>query len=158
MSAKLLISLLDKQQKLHENLLKIAEDKTEIIKKGDMEGLQRIMADEQKHIAAIQTIEVQRQQAAENVTGMPEATLSMCIEAASEDERPKLSAFQAGIMDIVEKLRHRNDLNQQLIYQSLQFVNMSLSVLRPVPEHVTYSRPDKPKAVQGQRALFSSKV
>lgn len=41
---------------------------------------------------------------------------------------------------VIETLKHQNDLNQKMIFQSLQFVNMTLDMLRPQPDQINYSQ------------------
>ena len=63
MSITTILALLDNLEKLHKSLLGLANDKTAIITKGDMEGLDQLLKDEQSHLAAIVQIEKQRQTA-----------------------------------------------------------------------------------------------
>jgi hypothetical protein len=41
-------------------------------------------------------------------------------------------------VDVISQIRQRNDLNQEMIYQSLQFVNLSLNLVAPQPEDFNY--------------------
>ena len=52
---------LDNLEKLHRSLLRLAYDKTALIKNGDMEALDQLLKDEQAHLAAISQMDVQRQ-------------------------------------------------------------------------------------------------
>ena len=53
MSITTILSSLDNLEKLHRSLLRLANDKTALIKSGDMEGLDQMLKDEQAHLAAI---------------------------------------------------------------------------------------------------------
>ena len=53
MSLTTIMSTLDNLEKLHRSLLRLANDKTALIKSGDMEGLDQMLKDEQAHLAAI---------------------------------------------------------------------------------------------------------
>ena len=55
MSITTILSSLDNLEKLHRSLLRLAYDKTALIKNGDMEGLDQLLKDEQAHLAAIIT-------------------------------------------------------------------------------------------------------
>lgn len=57
MSAEKLINTLNKMVSLHRSLLELAKQKTEIIKKGDIEALSSILKDENKHVMAISKLE-----------------------------------------------------------------------------------------------------
>lgn len=161
MSTAALIDILEKQFKLHEKLYDLSLAKTELIKKGDMEGLQSILKDEQTFVAAIQTMEVKRQESAKQLLGKEdesEITLTDCIAAVTEDQKDSLDALQSNLISIIEKLQAQNELNQMLTHQSLQFVNMTLDMLQPRQEAMNYSRPDQQTAKKPAVSLFNSKA
>ncbi|GLY09227.1 flagellar protein FlgN [Pseudobacillus badius] len=158
MSAGKLIDTLDKMNRLHGMLLALCEKKTDIIKRNDMDGLDQLLKDEQKYTAAIQTLEAERVREAEKVTGKAEATIADCIEAAKGTEKERLTELQASLLDRLEQLKEWNDLNQKLIYQSLQFVSMSMSMLHPQPAQATYTHPAKNGGQPSKRSMFDSQV
>ncbi|WP_338751637.1 flagellar protein FlgN [Bacillus sp. FJAT-52991] len=158
MSAPKLIDVLDTMNRLHEMLYTLAEKKTDIIKQNDMNGLDQLLKEEQKYVAAINTMEKERQQLAVELTGKADATLTDCQEVVTEQEKLKLQAMKEQLAAKVTKLKEQNELNQQLIYQSLQFVNMSMSLMRPQPEHATYSHPTQGQTGQPKRSMFDSQA
>lgn len=161
MSTEALIDILDKLNKLHEKLYDLSVSKTEFIKKGDMEGLQNILKNEQTFVSAIHTMEIKRQEAAAELLGKADAsemTLTNCIAAAPKEYMEKLKAIQTELVTTIDKLKNQNELNQQLVHQSLQFVNMTLDMIQPRPESINYSRPDQQKATKPSVSLFNSKA
>jgi flagellar biosynthesis/type III secretory pathway chaperone len=165
LSAKLLIELLEKHVKLHKGLLELATKKTEVLKKGDMEALSGIMKQEQKYIAAINQVERERVQVVEamvNAAGKREyeRTLTTCIELAEESERTVLERLKNELSAVVSELKNINLLNQQLIQQSLQFVNMTLDIVIPQPQEVNYGRPNAATTppYENSRSIFDSKA
>jgi flagellar biosynthesis/type III secretory pathway chaperone len=164
MSAQQLIELLEKHLKLHRSLLQLAYKKTEALKKGDMEALNNIIKEEQKHIAAINQIERERIRVVEamvNAAGKSEHewTLTTCIELAEKSERSVLQRLQDDLRTVVLELKHINQLNQQLTKQSLQFVNMMLDMIMPQPPEVNYKKPNMASASYGSSpSLFDSKA
>ncbi|OXS58512.1 FlgN protein [Bacillus sp. V-88] len=164
MSATSLIATLEKLYKLHKSLFDLSVNKTDVIKKGDMSELDRALKDEQKHLAAIHTVEAERQRESSSYLqsrGVPfiEApTISQCIEHSSLQEQEMLAYWQQKLVSIIEELKAQNELNQKLVYQSLQFVNMNLSMTQPQPESSTYSRPNGEKKAPASRSIFDSKA
>ncbi|KMY55512.1 hypothetical protein AC623_17495 [Bacillus sp. FJAT-27231] len=158
MSAGKLIDTLAKMDRLHEMLLALCEKKTDIIKRNDMDGLDQLLKDEQKYTAAIQTLEVERQREAEKVAGKAEATIEDCISAATEADKERLAKLQTSLLERLKQLKELNDLNQKLIYQSLQFVSMSMSMLQPQPQQATYTHPAKHAGQRPKRSMFDSQV
>lgn len=61
MSIATIVVTLEKLEKMHKSLLELALAKTEYIKQGDMEKLDQLIKNEQAHVAAINTLEQQRQ-------------------------------------------------------------------------------------------------
>ena len=164
MSATTLITTLEKLYKLHKSLFDLSVSKTDVIKKGEMSELDNVLKDEQKHLAAINTVEAERQRQSSHflqsrgihLNDTP--TLSQCIEHSSPDEQVTLAHWQQKLVDIINELKVRNELNQKLVYQSLQFVNMNLSMMQPQQDQSTYSRPNGEKKPPTGRSMFDSKA
>lgn len=156
MSVQQIVSTLEKLEKMHKSLLELAYKKTELVKKGDMEELDQMLKNEQSHVAAIGTLEQQRQQLvleylnAKGIALADSPTVLDVIEVANnEEERNQLEDVRKRLMYVVDDLRKQNDLNQKLVFQSLQFVNMSLDMLRPQPEQINYTG----KEIRGQNSM-----
>ena len=138
-----LIAVLEKLYKVHESLYNLALEKTNIIKANDMESLQKLLRNEQTHVTALHTVEAERQKLAKSfLQTNKEVTISDCIEVADPEMKEKLSFLQKEILHMVEKLQEQNELNQSLIYLSLQFVNMTIDMIQPKPESYIYGRPN----------------
>ena len=61
MELSAVLSTLDKLEKMHRSLLEISLSKTEFVKANDISQLDSIIKTEQAHVAAIETLELQRQ-------------------------------------------------------------------------------------------------
>lgn len=139
MSVEKLVGAMDKLLKLHQSLYKLSIKKTDIVKKGDMSALNQILMDEQSHIAAITKFENERQKYAEAILpNMKTPTISDCLNVIDDENKKTLEQLRTELFEIVLLIKEKNDLNQQLIYQSLQFVNLSLSLVAPQPENYNY--------------------
>ena len=157
MELSTILGTLEKLEKMHRSLYEIALNKTNIVKSNEIEELDRILKTEQAHVAAIETLEQQRQVQVKqylmhkgcSYTSTP--TVAHLIEAAHEDPMlAELKVQRERLIEVVEQLKAQNDLNQKLVYQSLQFVNLSLNMMRPEqPEQVNYSD----KEVLGQNTV-----
>lgn len=159
MSIDPLLSIMDKLEKMHNSLLKLSYHKTELIKVGDMAGLDQVIKDEQTHVAAISQLEQLRQKTVTDYLGAKgialtgQATVADVMEAADDSqEKEKLEEVRKRLLLVIGQLKKQNDLNQQMIFQSLQFVNMTLDLLRPQPDQINYSK----KEVLGRNMQKSS--
>ncbi|MEH7381345.1 flagellar protein FlgN [Bacillus sp. JJ1533] len=160
MSAENLVVMLKKILALHQNLLKLSERKTDILKKGDIDALNEQMKEEQKYILAIRQLENERITIVEKWLGprVEEKTLSKCIEAASEPIRSELAGLHEDLVKVTHELKVVNELNQQLTHQSLQYVNMSLDMLLPQEQNVNYGNPAGTQEKKQTRSMFDSKA
>lgn len=146
MSVEAICTTLTMLERMHKSLLELAYKKTEIIKTGDIEALNQMLKDEQAHVAAIDQLEQQRQMQVAEYLGAKgfapsdKTTVTDVIEATEhEAEKETLTAIRKRLLLIIDDLRKQNDINQKLVFQSLQFVNLTLDTLRPRPEQINYS-------------------
>lgn len=156
MSVQQIITTLEKLEKMHKSLLEHSYKKTELVKIGDMEELDHMLKIEQSHVAAIETLEQQRQVQvteyfrAKGIALTDTPTVAQLIEVAEiEEERNQLEAIRNRLILVIDDLHKQNDLNQKLVFQSLQFVNMTLDLLRPRPDQINYSG----KEVRGENVV-----
>lgn len=146
MSVENIYATLEKLERIHKSLLELAFKKTEIIKTNNMEALDQMLKDEQAHVAAIDKLEQQRQLqvtkylVAKGFAPTDKITVADVIEVADNDiDKQKLEKVRNRLLLIIDDLRKQNDLNQKLTFQSLQFVNLTLDMLRPQPSQINYS-------------------
>ncbi|MEG0438873.1 MAG: flagellar protein FlgN [Solibacillus sp.] len=138
MSITNIIATLERLEKMHKSLLELAIAKTDFIKQGDMEKLDQMIKNEQAHIAAIDTLEQQRQSMVTDylrakgiaLTDIP--TVADVIDAASTTESSEaLIDVRQRLMKVLEALKNQNDLNQKMVFNSLQMINITLDAMRP---------------------------
>lgn len=161
MSAEALSAELEKLLKLHQSLLELAGKKTDIIKNGDMEALNQLLKEEQNHIAAIEQVERERQKLAKAIAPtMVQPKVSDCLQYVSELEQEKLLEGTDKLKHVMNALKEQNYLNQQLLHQSLQFVNVSMNLIMPQPKNINYGPPAKhnQSTEKMSQSLFNSKA
>lgn len=153
-----LISILQAQQKLHESLYKLAQRKTEALKKNDADALTALMNEEQKHIFAIRQFEERRVRWVEKTfPNEQNMTITRCIELADETEREKLAELYERLTETITQLKQANELNKQLLEQSLQFVSAMLDVVMPSAQPITYNETNQYEEPEN-RSIFESKA
>jgi flagellar biosynthesis/type III secretory pathway chaperone len=145
-------SLLERLLKSHVELLALGERKTEVLKIGDMKALDVLLKEEDLQVKKLQLIEKERMLKFANVT------LADVLEQAEEPEKEKLLHLQEQLIQAYESLKSRNQLNQDLLEQSLQYVNMSLSMVQPQSEPATYNNSKKNPYSSQSSSLFDSKA
>ncbi|CAM3952545.1 flagellar protein FlgN [Mesobacillus thioparans] len=156
MSVESLISIMDKLHKMHKSLYELTVKKTEIVKKGDTAALDQILKDEQAHMAAINKLEQER--AAVSNAILPGASLQE-IADGNPAGKEQLLKIKEDLLKVITEIKARNELNQQLIHQSLQFINFSKSLVMPQEKEINYGPPAGKKAKPGQSpGIFNSKA
>ncbi|MER2154613.1 MAG: flagellar protein FlgN [Solibacillus sp.] len=138
MSIANIVVMLEKLEKMHKSLLELALAKTEYIKQGDMEQLDQLIKSEQAHVAAINTLEQQRQLMvtdylrAKGIALTDTPSVADVITAAENSESTeKLINVRERLIALLNQLKIQNDLNQKLVMNSLQFINITLDAMRP---------------------------
>lgn len=138
MSIANIVVTLEKLEKMHKSLLELAHAKTEYIKQGDMEKLDQLIKNEQAHVAAINTIEHQRQAMvtdylrAKGIALTDTPSVADVITAAENSESTQsLVNVRERLVALLNELKMQNELNQKLVMNSLQFINITLDAMRP---------------------------
>jgi len=107
--------ILTKQIALHKSLLALTDQKTAIIISQDIKELIHVLKDEQTHVAAIEALEKQRMLLMGNIEQI--------------DQAIALQPLQSQLIELIESIQKKNELNQQLLTQSLQLINLELDLL-----------------------------
>ncbi|MFY4775081.1 flagellar protein FlgN [Metabacillus sp. RGM 3146] len=160
MPAEKLIARLKELLQFNKELYHMALEKTDLLKKDNAEALRSLLQKEQTVVRSIQKAEAERiRMAAEFLGREHNLTLSECINQAKGTEKEKLSELLEEFIEVMDKLKTANQLNQQLSQQALQFVSMTLDMLLPSEQSPNYSRPDQPiESEPKRRSLFDFKA
>ncbi|ANX13698.1 hypothetical protein ABE41_016945 [Fictibacillus arsenicus] len=144
-------SLLERLLKSHEELLTLGDRKTDVLKLGDIKALDVLLKEEDLQVKKLKLIEKERLLKFANVT------LGDVLEQAELNEKENLLQLQKKLITAYEALKSRNELNQELLEQSLQYVNMSLGMIQPEQEPTTYTKRANPYQ-SNSTSLFDSKA
>lgn len=164
MSGAQLVLILEKLIELHDQLIDSGKLKTQAVKEGSMEALQQTMKEEQKLLTDLRKVEEGRRLIVGKImSGKPfegsEPVLSDCLNFVDDTTAGKLAALQKELISRIEELKGLNSMNQQLIQQSLQFVNFSLNIMMPQQPQINYEKPQPNKNPNtGGRSIFDSKA
>src|SRR5699024_7974874 len=136
---------MDRLIELYQTLLEGAMQKTEILKEGSIDKLQTLLVQERKTVQALEQPEKKRQHAVKkwfsyrNITVHPTVT-GMLEQITNETEKKDLEAKAIALIEVITRLKKQEHLNQELLRQSMQFVQMSLDMIQPTLEHMNYGQ------------------
>ncbi|HZG15363.1 MAG TPA: flagellar protein FlgN [Candidatus Bathyarchaeia archaeon] len=150
---------------LHKALYTLANEKKPVLIRGDADGLTKLTHQEKKLIKAIETteairMELVRQVMAEKGIALREGTVTELIKSlTSAEEKQRLSHYRDELLRVVTALREANDLNQQLLEQSLSFIERSLDLFMDAPEEdFFYKNPLQVGNAQVARSYINKKA
>jgi flagellar biosynthesis/type III secretory pathway chaperone len=156
--------MIERLIEIHEQLIDLAAKKIEPIKRGEMKALEAIVREESKWAHKLQTTEMLRAKVVkafllEQGEVKEAVTMSNVKRFATEEEKLVLDQLQVTLIDQVQKLKAKNELNQELIEESLRFVNLSLDLMVPHKEDVSYHPHEHEDRPLGHgHSLFDSKA
>ncbi len=143
---------------VYENLLAVGKEKQAAIIKGDPELLLSIFPKESALLKEIGLLEEKRQ--AETLS-YQSLTLSQIIDSSSSaKEKDELLCYQSDLKAKLKELVDQHELNQQLIENSLVYVNSMLALFtQPQEPSITYSASKNyPRETSHSRSFFDAKV
>ncbi|MFA1821341.1 flagellar protein FlgN [Virgibacillus oceani] len=162
MSTQPIIVSLEALISFHERLLGMSEQKTVLIKDGAIEELQSLLVKERKEIRLLEQAEEKRQ--AEVDTWFRErqahqdATITGMFEILTDDaEKKELEETTIKLTKMITKMKQQEELNQALLNQSMQFVQLNMSMMNPALKEINYGK-QKQKATPMNRSVFDSQA
>ncbi|MDD9271797.1 flagellar protein FlgN [Paenibacillus sp. GCM10023248] len=153
-SIQALLETMAKLQEAHEALHELAKAKTPILVSNDIDQLNMIVNRENKWIRAIAEANQQRIQIigsyliSRGYNPNPKITVGDLIKVIfkAEDKQALMEAQQR-LLATIEDLKKENVINQQLIEQSLAFINYSVDlVIGPPEDDLVYRNPNQAKS------------
>ena len=159
-----LIETVEQLIKEHEQLLQLAERKKRVLIDGDMESLQEIVNREVQAIRKVEKLETERMKQGERIAaayGLKVEELTASKLAAMEPDPQRAARFNlltGRFVKVMGELSAANDLNGQLIQQSLDLVQRSIDLLTVAPDALTYTGKGDTEQASGPRRFFDSKA
>jgi flagellar biosynthesis/type III secretory pathway chaperone len=145
-----LINVLDSENIEYKKLVILADSKTAVIVAGDIEGLNKIMDDEQAIASTIQNMEKRRRSILAdiaNVVNRDVKTLKLIdlIKMLEKipDQQQLLVDVQARLRETIDSLKALNDKNQMLLSEKIELVNFNINMIRAMrsaPQTANYTK------------------
>lgn len=157
-----LIEVLEDELKAHKDLLSLTNKKTDIIIAGHVKDLDKITQLENTLIINIGKLEERREKVVENIQkqlGLKEELNMSSILKHSDDETTKeIEKIKNEFLNIIGTLKNKNQLNNVLIQDNLEFINLNLQLITNSLEQELYNnKTEKSKSSQNP-SLFDTKA
>ncbi|MGO4547483.1 flagellar protein FlgN [Paenibacillus sp. 2TAB23] len=165
MSVSQIIDTLQQQHKLYEQLLDIELKKKALIMNNEVLALNVLTQKEKLLAANAEKLEQQRvlltvRYIKEIGFRIRSGVLSELIKAVTNPyEKEELTLMHGKLTSVLTDLKHANDLNQQLIQQSLDFLDFSIGLMVDDPnEDLVYKHPMHQQGGTRRNKMFDSRA
>jgi flagellar biosynthesis/type III secretory pathway chaperone len=149
----------------HDELLDLAERKSDVIVRNQVDELTKIMHEESKRVREIAELEQGYVAAAadlfrdKGIEPSASVTMSDVIKLLTDPaEKRALSETRDALMNRIERLKERNARNQKLIEMSLAYINFTLDLVTGGDQEVVYQKPTKAPYAPNGRSSFEAKA
>ncbi len=158
-----LITLLAELSELCKGLLALSKQKREFLIAGEAQKLEAVTRQEEVLILRIGKLESLREKAlqeiaAEHNLNIQGLTISQLRKMADDTVADKIKEFEQVFSSITNELVPLNQLNTQLIQQSLNFVNYNINLLAQTQTGPTYAAKGSSGQGQPSRNFLDAKV
>src|SRR5699024_11134891 len=130
----------------HERMLNISNEKTELMKAGKIDALQKLLIQERKQTQAIRQLENKRVQAVDALfqeMGIEntDKTVTVLLEQMEEGQQKReMEPSVSRLIDYIVQIREVNKLNKELIQQSITFEQLHLEMWQPTLAKRNYEK------------------
>ena len=145
-----LIEVLNTECSEYEGLLKLSQEKTAFIVKGDLENIQRITDEEQNVVGILNHYDKEREEEMKDIAnvinkdveGLRIANLAQMLLNRPEEQR-QLTEIGDKLRDVAFRMKKVNEQNKELLENSLEMVAFDMNLLqamRQAPETANYNK------------------
>lgn len=129
---KQMIEILKKQLEIYKEILKISEDKTDIIVEDKVDALKPMVDREEALISQYISLEKQRIGIIKEFAsskGIDEVLKINDLCGYFPDDAEEMKRLKDEILDTTKKIKVKNALNQELVKNSLDYINFSVGLI-----------------------------
>lgn len=166
MSIQPVIESLHQIEKIHAELLELAERKTQVLIDNKVDELTQITSRETKLLKAVEDAERQRVQTSNDYLqgkGLaPNAAITgseLAKYVFNPGEKSALLERQTQLASLLQQLKETHEVNKHLIEQSLDYIQYSIDVLTyDDSDDAVYHHPSKQEHGAQRSGIFETKI
>lgn len=157
-----LVMALEKEYDIYMELSEIADRKKQIIIDGKIKELDKITIKEQGLAMSLVKLEGFREKIIDKimielkVTNVE--TITELITMLDDESKRKLSKTKNKLIDVIGEIKGKNDLNGQLIEQSLKYIDFNMGLLAGLEDDNKYKATGKNNDMVQKKSIFDAKV
>jgi len=136
-----LIGVLEEETGCYEKLLNMADNKKDVIIKGDVPSLQEITKVEQEMAGHILRLEKNRKQCIDDICLVlnkktEDMTIKSLIGMLTGDDKVRLEEINEKLISIITDLQLHNEVHKKLIQQSLDFIDFTVNAVQSTTDAI----------------------
>lgn len=129
-----LITILEDEINIFKQILDLSKEKTSVIVEGKINDLENMLSKEQSLVVKIGELESQRENITEDIKAQlnidkDEFYLTTLTEYIDETKSCILKETQKEFTKVLDDLKETNQINSQLINNSLEYIDFSINLL-----------------------------
>ncbi|WP_010681198.1 flagellar protein FlgN [Acetivibrio cellulolyticus] len=133
-----LMDILDYEAGIYEDLLKISQNKTDVIIKGKVNELDNITKLEQSLILNMGKLEASREKlvndlSAEVNVNPSKITITELLKHLDANQARRLESYKTNLLNTIKEIKENNELNSKLIKNSIEYINFSINIISSAP-------------------------
>jgi flagellar biosynthesis/type III secretory pathway chaperone len=160
-----IISILKEEYGYYKDILELSKSKKKIITEGKVGELDKIVKLEQNMILNIGQLEKKREEEVSKLCSIlgvkhDKITVSEIAKVIQEEQKNELEKVQSELLEILSELKSVNDLNGQLLEQSLEYIDYSINLIAGsgMETGSLYEDIGKGKNRSSKKNIFDTKV
>jgi len=154
--------ILREEAEIYKAMLDLTTKKTDIITTGQVKELDKITQAEQSLIVKIGRLEEIREQVVGNIEKFLQVDDSINMTKIGsylkEEDRIEVEELKNQLVSILNEIKEKNDLNNILIQDSLEYINLNINLLTNATTQSTYDNKNSKVENKQSKSLFDAKV
>lgn len=163
MDIKQLISILQGETQVYDQMLELCREETKTLIAGNVARLDEIVKIQTNLIKQVGIYEMQRVECVSRIADelhleADKITVSTLTEKLDEHDASALKLIEKHLSAVLAEFKDLNEMNSQLIRNSIDFIDYTLGLLLDVAEEINYDAEGKTHKVQINPAMLDQKV
>lgn len=155
-------SVLKKELNIYNMLFDLTNNKKDIIISAQIKELDKITQVEQNLILKLGKLENQRQDIIEKLGNdlniKENITVTNVLSHINKSDSKEIETLKGDLLKIIDNIKVKNDLNNMLIKDSLDYISFNLNMLTDSSQDSTYSKGAGESKTKQSKSLFDVKI
>lgn len=128
-----LLNILNAELVIYMDVLQLSKKKTDILIEGKVSELENIVKLEQTYVLNVGRLENEREKLIKEIANSSDLdaeklNISDLVKKVDSTRVEKLTNIQSKITNVIDEIKNLNEMNSQLIKNSLEYINFSINL------------------------------